>query len=84
MLSDAGAYKCMASNSFGSSSASGSLIVRRRTRITSGPLMVGTSALRKTTENGTITTRIGSEVTLFCRAETDASEISNLVIKWQW
>ncbi|VDL62032.1 unnamed protein product [Hymenolepis diminuta] len=77
-------YKCVVSNRFGGSSASGRLVVRRSTRITSGPLWVGRYALQKTTENGTIITSIGNEVTLFCRAETDPLELSKLLIKWQW
>lgn len=77
-------YKCVVDNRFGSSSASGRLVVRQATRITSGPLWVGSYALQKTTENGTIVTSIGNEVSLFCRAETDAIEVSKLLIKWQW
>ncbi|VDO02457.1 unnamed protein product [Rodentolepis nana] len=77
-------YKCVVSNRFGSSSASGRLIVRRSTRIISGPLWVGNYALQKPIENGTIVTSIGNEVTLFCRAETDPLELSKLLIKWMW
>ncbi|KAL5112226.1 Neuroglian [Taenia crassiceps] len=83
-LTDGGTYKCIVSNRFGSSSASGRLVVRQATRITSGPLWVGSYALQKTTENGTIVTSVGTEVSLFCRAETDAMEVSKLLIKWQW
>ncbi|VDK35930.1 unnamed protein product [Taenia asiatica] len=83
-LTDGGMYKCVVGNRFGSSSASGRLVVRQGTRITSGPLWVGSYALQKTTENGTIVTSIGTEVSLICRAETDAMEVSKLRIKWQW
>ncbi|CDS40298.1 neuroglian [Echinococcus multilocularis] len=83
-LADSGMYKCVVGNRFGSSSASGRLVVRQATRITSGPLRVGSYALQKTTENGTIITSIGTEVSLFCRAETDAMEVSKLLVKWQW
>ncbi|VDM15908.1 unnamed protein product [Hydatigera taeniaeformis] len=83
-LTDGGMYKCVVGNRFGSSSASGRLVVRQATRITSGPLWVGSYALQKTTENGTIVTSIGTEVSLFCRAETDVMEVSKLLIKWQW
>uniref|UniRef100_A0A5K3EWA9 Down syndrome cell adhesion molecule-like protein Dscam2 n=1 Tax=Mesocestoides corti TaxID=53468 RepID=A0A5K3EWA9_MESCO len=83
-LADAGVYKCVVANRFGSSSASGRLVIRQATRVISGPLWIGTHPLQKTTGDGKITATVGVELSLSCRAVTDAMEVSNLQIKWRW
>ena len=77
-------YKCVVGNRFGSSSVTGRLLIRRATQITSGPLRPSSHNLEKITENGTIVVKIGTEISLSCRAETDTQEVYKLIIKWEW
>lgn len=66
---DAGTYTCSATNKFGSVSATGSLIVRRRTLIKTPPLDVMVFA--------------GTEAKFTCTATTDPEEVENLKIVWK-
>ncbi|CAL8096888.1 unnamed protein product [Calicophoron daubneyi] len=85
-MSDSGVYTCTATNKFGTSQASGRLIVRKQTRIVSGPkLMIGAEKIQsdhdlvrphaeRITEN--------SSVQMYCEAKTDPAELSNLRLSW--
>lgn len=84
---DEGVYKCVARNAFGGNSASGTLLVRRRTQLVSGhPVPIGNLASVEKTNgpDNIIKVRAGSEISLVCRAETDVLEAAHLSIKWRW
>ena len=68
-LVDAGSYTCNATNRLGSVSATGSLIVRRKTTIQMAPQDVMVYE--------------GTEAKFTCTASTDPEEVDNLVIQWK-
>ncbi|VEL42967.1 unnamed protein product, partial [Protopolystoma xenopodis] len=67
-IADSGIFECTAKNPFGSTKASGELVVRRRTVITLPP----------------IDTRVYEDqvVKFVCTADTDPMELENLKIIW--
>jgi len=68
-LVDAGSYTCSATNKFGSVSATGSLVVRRKTIIQMEPVDVMVFE--------------GTEAKFTCTASTDPEEVPNLDIQWK-
>jgi len=68
-LVDAGYYECYAENEYGNDTATGALVVRRRTRIQTEPLDVQVYE--------------GTEAKFTCTASTDPEEVKNLVIDWK-
>lgn len=68
-LVDAGSYTCSATNKLGTISATGSLIVRRKTKIQMVPLDVMVFE--------------GTEAKFTCTASTDPMEVGNLEIQWK-
>lgn len=68
-LVDSGSYRCTATNIHGEDSATGSLIVRRKTLIQTRPLDVMVYE--------------GTEAKFTCTATTDPEEVQNLRIDWK-
>ncbi|KAL7063464.1 hypothetical protein AAHC03_01597 [Spirometra sp. Aus1] len=84
-LSDSGTYTCVASNTFGQTAASGKVLVRRRSRVTEGPVISDAKSqpkARRIKRMNTIWVEAGSAVSLSCRGETDVMEVDSLKIRW--
>ncbi|VDD77025.1 unnamed protein product [Mesocestoides corti] len=67
-VADTGLYECTATNPFGVTKASGSLAVRRRTRVTLAPIETWVYE--------------GQLVKFVCTADTDPYELPNLKVEW--
>ncbi|XP_012943169.1 neuroglian isoform X3 [Aplysia californica] len=68
VLADAGHYRCQAQNRFNSTSAEGSLVVRRKTQIEQRP--------------GDLEVNAGKDGKFTCSGTTDPEEVNNLRIVW--
>ncbi|KAK7486747.1 hypothetical protein BaRGS_00022031, partial [Batillaria attramentaria] len=68
VLSDAGSYTCEAQNNFNTTSASGLLLVRRKTQIEQAPLDLEVNA--------------GTDAKFTCSGTTDPEEVDKILIKW--
>ncbi|CAH8589266.1 unnamed protein product [Heterobilharzia americana] len=82
-LSHIGEYTCQASNVFGTSKSSGKLLVRKQTRIISGPL---SEQVFNEKNNKRIKVKYlteGSMVYFSCEAETDPLHKSQLKLSWR-
>ncbi|OON22692.1 immunoglobulin domain protein [Opisthorchis viverrini] len=86
-ISDGGLYSCTASNPFGSTNASGRLVVRKATHISNGPQMfVRTGGLvvkmQQNKTNNMTRIREQSFIQLTCEAKTDPLEMMHLQMTW--
>ncbi|TGZ63755.1 hypothetical protein CRM22_006750 [Opisthorchis felineus] len=86
-ISDSGLYSCTASNPFGSTNASGRLVVRKATHILSGPELLvrtgGVAAKMQQNETNNMTRiREQSFIQLTCEAKTDPLELMHLQMTW--
>ena len=68
VLADAGHYRCTAENRFNKTSAEGTLVVRRKTRIEQKP--------------GDLEVNAGNDGKLTCTGTTDPEEVNNLKLIW--
>ena len=68
VLADAGHYECTAENRFNKTSAEGTLVVRRKTRIEQKP--------------GDLEVNAGNDGKLTCTGTTDPEEVNNLRLIW--
>ncbi|KAM7535344.1 hypothetical protein Aperf_G00000097093 [Anoplocephala perfoliata] len=68
VVADTGTYECTATNPFGVTKATGSLAIRRKTRVTLAPIETWVYE--------------GQLVKFVCTASTDPEEVANLTVAW--